>query len=161
MKTINNKKGEQSFLNIERIEDSKCVDKLKHLPVDFIQPVSMNSSWRDVRDKRLFFIKNKEMQQEEAEKNKWTREKLIQEFEEVKNRCMTAIPVLDNEGNPTGEYKFEHSGATKSLENIGKLMGMYIDKIESKNINLNKDIDNLTQEEIDKEIELLSKKLGK
>ncbi len=103
----------------------------------------------------------KELQQEEAQKNKWTREKLIQEFEEVKNRCMTAIPVLNSEGVPTGEYKFEHSGANKSLENIGKLMGMYIDKIESKNINLNKDIDNLTPEEIDKEIQLLSKKLGK
>jgi len=62
MKTINNKKGEQSFLNIERIEDSKCVDKLKHLPVDFIQPVSMSSSWKDVRDRKLFFIKNKEIE---------------------------------------------------------------------------------------------------
>lgn len=63
MKQLNKKKGNQSFLNIERVEDSKCVDKLKQLPIDFLQPVTMQSSWRDVRDRKLFFIKNKEVEQ--------------------------------------------------------------------------------------------------
>ena len=39
---------------------------------------------------------------------------------EVFERCMQDQPVLDSEGNPTGEYRFEHSGANKALEIIGK-----------------------------------------
>jgi len=35
-------------------------------------------------------------------------------------RCMQEEPVLDKEGNEIGEYKFEHAGAAKSLEIIGK-----------------------------------------
>lgn len=72
----------------------------------------------------------KELQKEEENNSKWTRERLIKEFEEVKERCMTATPVLDNLGNETGEYVFKENGAIKSLENIGKLLGMYTDKIE-------------------------------
>ena len=68
--------------------------------------------------------------EEIAKENKWTMERLIKEFEEIKDRCMENIPVLDREGLPTGEYKFEHSGANKSLENIGKLLGYYTDKVE-------------------------------
>lgn len=36
------------------------------------------------------------------------------------NRCMQGEPVLDREGNETGEWRFEHAGASKSLELIGK-----------------------------------------
>ena len=36
------------------------------------------------------------------------------------NRCMQGEPVLDRDGNETGEWKFEHAGANKSLELIGK-----------------------------------------
>jgi len=101
-----------------------------------------------------------ELQQEETNKSKWTRERLIAEFEEVKERCMTAIPVLDREGNETGEYKFEHTGATKSLENIGKLLGMYTEKIESTNTNINQDITMLSPEERKKRISELMGKVG-
>ena len=38
----------------------------------------------------------------------------------VHERCMQGEPVLDREGNETGEWKFEHAGANKSLEIIGK-----------------------------------------
>lgn len=38
----------------------------------------------------------------------------------VFDRCMQEEEVVDREGNATGEYKFEHSGANKSLEIIGK-----------------------------------------
>jgi phage terminase small subunit len=43
---------------------------------------------------------------------------------EVFERCMQDQPVLDSEGNPTGEYRFEHSGANKALEIIGKHRGV-------------------------------------
>jgi len=38
----------------------------------------------------------------------------------VHERCLQEVPVLDHEGQPTGEYKFEHAGANKALELIGK-----------------------------------------
>lgn len=38
----------------------------------------------------------------------------------VHERCMQAEQVTDREGATTGEYKFEHSGANKALEIIGK-----------------------------------------
>jgi phage terminase small subunit len=71
-----------------------------------------------------------ELQDEVKEKNKWTVERLIDEFVEIKERCKTEIPVLDSTGQETGEYKFDSNGAIKSLENIGKLLKMYTDKVE-------------------------------
>ena len=38
----------------------------------------------------------------------------------VYERCMTVHPVLDREGNPTGEFKFDANGASRALELIGK-----------------------------------------
>lgn len=46
----------------------------------------------------------------------WVLEQQVRVYE----KCMTDIPVLDNEGKETGEYRFEHSGANKALENVGK-----------------------------------------
>lgn len=45
---------------------------------------------------------------------------VLQEQVRVYRKCMQDVPILDKEGNPTGEYRFEHSGANKALENIGK-----------------------------------------
>ena len=33
---------------------------------------------------------------------------------------MQQVPVLDKEGNPTGEYRFNAAGALRALELIGK-----------------------------------------
>lgn len=54
---------------------------------------------------------------------------------EVSRRCMTAKPVLewDYEAGmykETGEYEFDSSGANKSLELIGKHLGMFSDKLD-------------------------------
>lgn len=59
----------------------------------------------------------------------WTVERLIERFEKIGNRCMQEEPVLIG-GEPTGEYKFDSAGANKSTENIGKLLGYYIEKKE-------------------------------
>lgn len=72
------------------------------------------------------------IKQEIAERNKWTRDKLINEFESVKTKCMQEVEVIDRFGNPTGEYKFDSLGAIKSLENIGKLCGFYEEKVNHK-----------------------------
>lgn len=48
----------------------------------------------------------------------------------VHERCMQAEAVTDKDGGTTGEYKFEHSGANRSLELLGKHLGLFVDKKE-------------------------------
>lgn len=49
---------------------------------------------------------------------------------------MTAEPVLDREGEPTGEYRFDSSGAARGLELLGKHLQMFTDKIKVEKINV-------------------------
>lgn len=44
---------------------------------------------------------------------------VLRQAVKVHERCMQAEPVIV-QGEPTGDYKFEHAGANKSLEIIGK-----------------------------------------
>lgn len=57
---------------------------------------------------------------------------VLRQAVKVHDRCMQAEPVIDKEGGSTGEYKFEHSGANKALEIIGKHVGVqaFLDKKE-------------------------------
>jgi phage terminase small subunit len=57
------------------------------------------------------------------EKTDWTVQRLIEEFQVLKDRCMQAEPVYDAKGRPTGEYKFEAPTASRALENIAKIIG--------------------------------------
>lgn len=43
---------------------------------------------------------------------------------------MEAEAVLDAEGKPTGEYKYNGSVANRALELLGKERGMFIDRKE-------------------------------
>ncbi len=52
---------------------------------------------------------------------------------EVHKRCMQAEAVTERVGGEqqeTGEFKFEHSGANKSLELLGKHLGIFTDKLD-------------------------------
>ena len=51
----------------------------------------------------------------------WVLEQLVK----VYGRCMQVEETLDREGNPTGKFRFEHTGATRSLELIGKHVGAF------------------------------------
>jgi phage terminase small subunit len=56
---------------------------------------------------------------------------VVDKAKKIIERCMQAEPVYDNEGNPTGEYKFDSSGANGSLKILAKYLGM-----EKKDINI-------------------------
>lgn len=45
-------------------------------------------------------------------------------------RCKQAEPVLDREGSPTGEYKFDSGAVLKGAELLGKHLKMFTDKTE-------------------------------
>lgn len=53
------------------------------------------------------------------------REWVISRLMTVAERCMQAEPVLDKEGNPTGEYQFNSNGANQALKMLGDTMGLF------------------------------------
>ena len=57
-------------------------------------------------------------------KNEITADWVVDKAKKIIDRCMQAEPVYDNEGNPTGEYKFDSSGANGSLKILAKYLGM-------------------------------------
>lgn len=59
-----------------------------------------------------------------------TADKVLQDIEEIKIRCMQGEPVLDKEGMPTGEWKFEAHAALKACELQGKHLKLFTDKVE-------------------------------
>ena len=74
---------------------------------------------------------------------------VLSRLQKVHDRCMQEEAVTDREGGATGEYKFEHSGANRALELIGKhtQVQAFIEKVEVRNIN-----DELSDEELQKRI---------
>lgn len=76
----------------------------------------------------------RELRQPLQEATKLTQEWVLRRFEEISNRCMTAIPVMirqgkdivqktDEEGN--GVWEFDSAGANKATEMIGKHIGFF------------------------------------
>ena len=58
---------------------------------------------------------------------------VLKQLKSVADRCMTVEPVMvrgDDGMEESGEYKFDSSGANRSLELIGKTMKLFTDKVE-------------------------------
>ena len=71
------------------------------------------------------------LMQNRAEKNLLTADWVLKHLKENADRCMQYKPVVDRCGHhETGVYKREPKAANKSLELIGKHIGMFLDKIE-------------------------------
>ena len=49
---------------------------------------------------------------------------------------MQKIQVFDKKGEPTGEWKFDSAGANRSLELLGRHLGMFTDKFKIVDENL-------------------------
>lgn len=67
----------------------------------------------------------------------------------VADRCMQAVPVterVDGETRETGEFKFEHSGANKSLELLGRHIELFTDTVKNTHTI---DLSNLSDAELD------------
>jgi len=58
----------------------------------------------------------------------WVRFRLRQ----IADRCAQAEPVLDQEGNPTGEYRFDAANTIRAIVEYAKINGLYPDT----NVNL-------------------------
>ena len=101
----------------------KLIDQLLITPKvkDAAEHISMSYDYaRKVVTKPHVIEALLEARQRVSEKAEIDSAWVLREMVEVYHRCMQDVPVLDKEGNPTGEYRFAHSGANKALENIGK-----------------------------------------
>jgi phage terminase small subunit len=89
-----------------------------------------------------------ELKAERSERVVVTADYVLNGLLEVHERCMQKEAVMervDGQQQETGEFKFEHSGANKSLELLGKHLGMFTDKIENKH---SIDLSNLSDDEV-------------
>lgn len=75
------------------------------------------------------------LREEQASRTLVDADYVIKGLLQVHSRCMQEEAVTDAEG-PTGEYKFEHSGANKSLELLGKHLGMFATKLDIQAVEL-------------------------
>ena len=71
-----------------------------------------------------------ELREEQAARTLVDADYVINGLLSVHKRCMQEEAVTDKEGSSTGEYKFEHSGANKSLELLGKHLGIFSEKLD-------------------------------
>lgn len=87
---------------------------------------------------------------------------VLNSFKTIADRCMQAEPVYDKETGAIVEYKFDSSGANKAVENIGRYLGMFNDKlkVDANNNNMNTDMTNMTPEERRVRIDELNRKRG-
>lgn len=61
-----------------------------------------------------------------------SREFVMLRLRHVAERAMAVSPVMDKDGQPTGEYKCDFGAANKALELLGKQLGMFKEKTELK-----------------------------
>lgn len=74
-----------------------------------------------------------EAMQKRSEKVELDANWVLTKLKAIAERCMAAEPVMvrgEDGMEPSGEYKFDSSGANKSLELIGKHLKMFTDKVE-------------------------------
>ena len=56
----------------------------------------------------------------------WVLDQLVRNYE----RAMQAKPVLDQDGTPVGEFRYQGNVANKALELIGRALGVFVDRKE-------------------------------
>ena len=55
---------------------------------------------------------------------------ILDKLRENALRALQAIPVLDKDGTPIGEYRYDGNVANRSLELLGKEIGMFRERLE-------------------------------
>jgi len=79
---------------------------------------------------------------------------IIDGMQTMFERCMQIDQILDRHGNPTGEFKFDSSGAGKALDMMAKTAGLYREKRQAS------DTENQTDEQLLDSVRVLSQQLG-
>ncbi len=78
--------------------------------------------------KPLIAEKIAQLRAERSERVQIDADYVIENLAEIVERCMQHTEVKDHNGEGTGEYKFEHKGANRALERLGKHLKMFTEK---------------------------------
>lgn len=70
------------------------------------------------------------LQKKQEKRTAITADSILTRLNIIADRCMQIEPVLDRSGKKTGVYKFDATGANKSLELLGKHLALFTDKVE-------------------------------
>lgn len=65
------------------------------------------------------------LQADVAEKIGVSVEWVVRRLKDISDRSMTAEPVFNKAGKPTGEYIFDSSGANRATELLGRHLGVF------------------------------------
>lgn len=68
-----------------------------------------------------------------AQKVEITAEYVLTTIKNTIERCSQAEPVLDRDGTPTGEYRFDSTAVLKGAELLGKHLKLFTEKTEVSN----------------------------
>lgn len=97
--------------------------------VGFPEPSASNTAYRLLkRDEILTRVQ--ELARQRSVASRITAQSVLDNLQLVLDRCLQAVPVLDRDGNQTGEWQFDSRGATKALELMGKHLAMFTEKVE-------------------------------
>jgi phage terminase small subunit len=80
----------------------------------------------------------RELKEAAAEKAVLTQSWVIERLMKNAERSMQREAVLDEDGKPLGEYRYDGNVANRALELLGKELGMFVDR--SENVNINHDV---------------------
>jgi len=83
---------------------------------------------QDVQD--LIATLKAQVEADIASKYAVSRESVMRDLIDIQRRCMQAEPIRDSEGNPTGEWKFDSTGAINATKLIGVELGMFTQKVK-------------------------------
>lgn len=88
-----------------------------------------------------------------------SREWVLRGLKENAERCMQAVAMVDEKGNPIGEFKHQAQAANRAYELIGKEFGMFVDR--SMDVpNPDADVNEMTRDEKLAEARRLVEELG-
>jgi phage terminase small subunit len=79
----------------------------------------------------------------------------VKESEEVDGTLISEVAI-----SAKGVFSFKLHDKKGALDSMAKHLGMFVEKVESKNLNINDDVSNLTPDERQKRIAELQKTLG-
>jgi phage terminase small subunit len=70
----------------------------------------------------------RDLQAQRARRTAITQDWVLERLKQNVERAMAAEPVLDHEGQPTGEYRYDGAVANGALKLLGQHLGMYTER---------------------------------
>lgn len=88
-----------------------------------------------------------------------TADYVLSTIRDTVERCRQAEPVLNRDGEPTGEYRFDAQAVLKGTELLGKHLKMWTDKVETTS-DMRVQLQQLSDEELDQKLQSVMQELG-